>query len=385
MSKFSAIKHLTKENIIKNGSIFTPAYLVEMVKQKCSKYITPNTTILELGSGYGAFISVFKSSGAKIIGTDYDATSVMLLQQEFPDITFHHENSLLNVNRNKYGIAEEEELIIIGNPPYNDITSAYHSGKKGTFMCDQDLMSRDLGVSFLKAYDKLHANYVCVLHPLSYLIKKQNFKNLGSFRTHYRLIDATIFSSKEFESIRAANSDFPVVAALYERCDAGMQYDDIYNFEFSIFRAHEKFCLRQFTTIDGIMQKCPRKGPATSIQFYILRDINSLKRNAAFVNGPITNGINVTIDNLYQYSWLLFLRDNFTPPRYSFIYGNLSPLYSPKIELPHIQNLLVSYAYHKNSIVRNNFSLDTLEAKYGKITNHVDYDELLNIIEEMYL
>ena len=101
MSKFSAVKHLTKDDIIKNGSVFTPTQLTDIVKEKCVSYITPNTTLLELGSGYGAFIYAFKTLGNKIIGTDCDETSVRFLKQEFPKTPVYLENSLLNVTRSK--------------------------------------------------------------------------------------------------------------------------------------------------------------------------------------------------------------------------------------------------------------------------------------------
>lgn len=42
--------------------------------------------------------------------------------------------------------------------------------------CDEDLFDRDLGVSFLKSYNKLKADVICILHLLSYLIKKTNFE-----------------------------------------------------------------------------------------------------------------------------------------------------------------------------------------------------------------
>lgn len=385
VSKFSAIKHLTKEDVVKNGSIFTPTCLTDVVKKKCKPYITPETTILDLGSGYGAFISAFKAFKTKIIGTDYDKTSVQLLKQEFPNIPFYHENSLLNVNRAKYGIDENEDLLIVGNPPYNDTTSAYRKGQKGELVCDEDLSSRDFGISFLKAYNKLRAHYICVLHPLSYLIKQQNFRSLGAFRENYRLIDATVFSSKEFETIQVTNSDFPVVAALYERHDDGMDYEYIRQFKFSIFRSRKKFCLKQIETIDGIIPKYPKKGSTNVIQFYTLRDINSLKRNTAFVRGPINNGVDVTVDNLYQYAWLLFFKENFNPPTNAFLYGNLSPLYSKEIEKADIKNLLVTYAYQNNSYVKANFDKQSLEDKYGIMPISIDYTPPFDILSGLYI
>lgn len=385
MCKFSAIKHLSKEDIIKNGSIFTPKVLVDLVLKQCEPYIAQDTTILDLGSGYGAFINVFKNKGKKCIGTDCDDISVQLLRQDFPEVTFYLENSLLDVNREKYNIKANDNLIIVGNPPYNDITSIYHKGKKGDLVCDDDIVSRDLGISFLKAYNKLNADYVCVLHPLSYLIKKQNFNQLGEFKNNYRLLSAITFPSKMFETIKNTNANFPVVAALYEKNSNGMTYEDILSFTFKVFGSNKKFCLNKIKTIDGIIPKYPKKNSTCKLQFYTLRDMNALMRNKAFINGPISNGVDVTLDNLYQYAWLLFLKENFNPPKYDFIYSNLSPLYSSKIEKENIKNILVTYAFNNNLIVSSLFSKSDIESKYGILSNKNDYSALHEILDTLYL
>jgi len=60
------------------------------------------------------------------------------------------------------------------------------------------LSQRDLGISFLLSYNKLAADFVCVLHPLSYLIKKSNFEALWQFKDNYRLVDSVVISSGVF-------------------------------------------------------------------------------------------------------------------------------------------------------------------------------------------
>ncbi len=385
MCKFSEIKHLSKEDIIKNGSIFTPRVLVDLVLKQCEQYITPNTTVLDLGSGYGAFIDVFRNKGKKCIGTECDEMSVQFLKQEFPTVQIHFENSLLNVSRKKYNIDADESLVIVGNPPYNDITSIYRKGEKGDIVCDDDLKARDFGISFVKAYNKLKADYVCVLHPLSYLIKKQNFNQLGAFKNNYRLLSAITFSSKMFETINNNSANFPVVVALYERNSVGMVYDDIQSFSFEIFGTDKKLCLNKIKTIDGIIKKYPLKNSEANIQFYTLRDMNALMRNTSFVNGPIANGVDVSIDNLYQYAWLLFLKDNFNPLENEFIYGNLSPLYSPKIERKDIKHVLAEYAFQKSAVVSSVFSKNEIESKYGAFTSKKDYGALHQILNELYV
>ena len=381
MQKLSAIKHLSREDIVKNGSIFTPACLVELVSDKLKGYITKDSVIADFGSGYGAFAKKFENKGKRFFGTEFDKLSIEFLHQEFPNVIFYEENSLLDISRVKYEINEEDELIVVGNPPYNDITSIYKKGEKGILNCDDDVISRDFGISFMKAYNKLNAKYICILHPLAYLIKKTNFNSLGSFRNNYKLLSATVFSSQEFESIKKTNAEFPVIAALYERNNMGMEFDDIKKFQFDIYNSNKKFCLNEIMTIDGYVEKYPKKDSKMKLQFYTLRDMNALMRNAGFVEERSHNGLDVDIDNIYQYAWLFFLKSNFSPLENKFLYGNLSPLYTKKMEEDVFKQIVVSYAYNNCSLVSKYISKDEIEKKYGEIMDDYSilYDELTAI------
>jgi len=85
-------------------------------------------------------------------------------------------NALTTLSIEAFGISNDETLFIIGNPPYNDTTSIIRNGtKKLLFDIDPGIQSRDLSISFLLSYQRLQADYVCVLHPLSYLI----YENFG--------------------------------------------------------------------------------------------------------------------------------------------------------------------------------------------------------------
>lgn len=401
MVKQSMNSHLTREEIIKSGSIYTGPELVNLVFNQVTPFIDENTVIGDFGSGYGAFIERFKKQGKRCFGTEFDDLSFQLLKNEYPDIDIYHENSLLNVNREKYDLLENDKLIVVGNPPYNDTTSIFKKGEKGELICDSDIISRDFGISFLKAYNKLNAEYVCILHPLAYLIKKQNFNSLGNFKNNYKLVSATIFSSKEFESIKKSNSDFPVVSALYKRDKAGMSYEYIQNFKFSIFKGSGVFVLSSILTIDGYVGKYPTNNKTKStkyeynlfgeeqkgvdispcLQFYTLRDMNALLRNAGFVEGIIPNGIDVSLENLYQYSWLYFLKSNFNPKDYKFLYGNLSPLYTNKINDDSFKACVVWYAYNNSELVQKYMDEEKIKALYGPKTDQYNalFEELNNI------
>ena len=58
------------------------------------------------------------------------------------------QNLLQNVLRSKFGIEENQKLIIIGNPPYNNKTLIIKNGVKSLFAIDKNLSHRDLGISF---------------------------------------------------------------------------------------------------------------------------------------------------------------------------------------------------------------------------------------------
>lgn len=402
MVKQSMNTHLTREEIIKSGSIYTGKELVNLVFNQVNDYIDENTVIGDFGSGYGAFIEKFKSSGKKCFGTEFDDLSYELLKKEYPNIDIYHENSLLNINRDKYALQESDRLIVVGNPPYNDTTSIFKKGEKGELVCDSDIVSRDFGISFLKAYNKLNAEYVCILHPLAYLIKKQNFNSLGDFKNNYKLISATIFSSKEFESIKKTNSDFPVVSALYKRDKTGMNFEYIQNFKFNIFKGTGVFILKNILTIDGFVGKYPTNHKSEStkykfdlfceeqknddlsprLQFYTLRDMNALLRNAGFVEGVIPNGIDVLLENLYQYSWLFFLKNNFNPKEFKFLYGNLSPLYTSEIKCESFRSCVVWYAFNNCELVRKYFDEEKIKALYGPKTEQ--YNALFEELNHIY-
>ena len=305
----SNIKHLTKNDIVKNGSIFTPQFLVSIVKELLQPYMDSNKVIADFGSGYGAFLEQFANLGKRCFATEYDNVSYQLLVQEYENIEIYNENSLIDISREKYNLSSMDELIIVGNPPYNDVTSQYKKGEKGILICDDDVQAKDLGISFLKAYCKLDAKYVCVLHPLAYLIKKANFNSLGSFKYNYRLLKGVVFSSKCFESINKTNAEFPVVAALYERDALGMNFSFIESFEFDIYNHNEKFCLWNINTIDGKVDKYPKKDQHNGLQFYTMRDINALLRNTSFIEGNVANGVEVPLSKLYQYAWILYFKE----------------------------------------------------------------------------
>src|SRR6185312_4671296 len=129
--------------------------------------------ILDTSAGKGSFFINRGEGNLLLIAADNDKLAIDYLKESFPQISIIQKNALTNIKRVNYGIQDNQKLIIIGNPPYNDITSLkarkIKENSPNNLVIDPQIKSRDLGISFLRSYYQLKADYVCVLHPLSYL------------------------------------------------------------------------------------------------------------------------------------------------------------------------------------------------------------------------
>lgn len=356
--------HLNDTKKSNLGKYYTPKELVQLVYELIHEKINDNDYVLDICCGCGAFMGVFNEFN--LIGRDIDENAIGVLELlQYKNI--ETDNSLFNVSREKYGLSDIDKICIIGNPPYNDTTSKnkrFGTNAKsitGTEI-DADIKTNDLGRSFLKAYAKLEPEYICVLHPLAYLIKKQNFKSLSDFSNKYTLIDGVIFSSSWFGDL-VGNTEFPVVAALYEK--GQMDYDYIRNFEFKIFKSDNTFTLNKFTTIDELSSaqwcakdnsiktknrfKYPRKIDSHHIlksdidlYQYNIRDTNSLKSSGnmmALANNDNLNYCTIMYDELPYFS---YIHNYKTFMQNDYLIGNLSPLVVPAdIENEEFQDLMI--------------------------------------------
>jgi hypothetical protein len=347
-------KHLTKEKKIQLGSYYTPDKLVKVVHEFIKPYLEDkkkDIILFDSAGGCGAFLFGIRHYDYRIADCDLDACN--FLKQHFNQHNIFYTNSLKRVNRDKYLIPSSAFLIMVGNPPYNDTTSEFRNGEKGQNICDEDLYDRDIGVSFLKSYHKLNADVVCVLHPLSYLIKEANFKRLRGFKDNYKLIKGEIFSSALFHG--TGTGKFPILVSLYEKNTDGMTFDYIRNFRFNILGSPKTFVLSDFKTTDGYINKYPprkndvQKSPI-GLYYYSFRDINSLKKNTSFMAREHPNGIVVTLENLYKYSYLYALKNLFNPDD-AWLYGNLSPLINVE-DVEQNKKLYVLYAIKTNKVFR---------------------------------
>ena len=167
--------HLSNTKRINLGSFYTPRKFVRMASEWLKNGdIDEDYVIADLSCGYGAFFELsYFFPNNKYIGNDIDKEAVDCVPKNFQNVELYNLNVFESVCRSRYGIEDDGKLIIVGNPPYNDVTSQINASvKKSDIKMDIDIKTRDLGMSSLLVYSKLNADYVLVLHPLSYLIKK---------------------------------------------------------------------------------------------------------------------------------------------------------------------------------------------------------------------
>ena len=328
--------HLAFESRVNLGSYYTPTGIVDIAWEMIAPYVKSQTIIIDSACGYGDFL---RNCGQCItIGCDIDETAINIAKKNNDEVWFFQTNALCDVSRAKFAIPQQSDLIVVGNPPYNDKTSLIRQSIKSVdFDIDEDIACRDLGISFLRSYNKLEADLICVLHPLSYLIKPTNFRRLKEFTANYKLVDGLLISSWEFPE-SAKHTPFPIVLALYQRDTQGMAYNFIRSFR---FRIADKigFCLDDFDYITGYIDKYPKKRPTpdyplfssiegdihhsekdNSLFFWTMRDINALKRNRTFVENYSANTIVIDKRKLDYYAYVDVFKRNLH--RLPFYFGN---------------------------------------------------------------
>ena len=252
--------HLNAQERILQGSFYTPAKYVQLVGEWLREHgLTSDCAILDPSCGYGAFFDLATQFPEnRFIGNDIDEAAVSQVASQFPKVKTFRKNALAGVSREMYDISTDETLVIVGNPPYNDTTSQYQGKLKQTTkpLMDADVKSRDLGLSSLLAYNKLKADYVAILHPLAYLVKKANFQAAGAFFTNYQLLHHVVFSSQEFAGTSKA-AGFPVIVGFYERLpNYGLGYDDVRQMNFTTVEG-KSFSLGQFRYASEFVRKYP--------------------------------------------------------------------------------------------------------------------------------
>ncbi|WP_235852476.1 DNA methyltransferase family protein [Helicobacter vulpis] len=298
--------HLECSAQINLGSFYTPLWLVQIAFRMLIWHVNPKDyLLLDSACGYGSFLTL--PGFQAYIGMDQDLQALQraaeLCQQ--PNLSLLHKNALHSVSRVHFNIPNSSKLIIMGNPPYNDRTSRVraHLKDKSPLEVDTSLKARDIGISFLRSFALLEPDYICVLHPLSYLIKRANLQALKNFALHYRLLDALVVSSQIF--CPKSLSYFPIIVALYKRDAQGMDYSYIARFCFKTLE-NKCFTLEQWDFISTYVDKYPNQQRVDSkvALFYTLRDINALARSKTFLDRQSPHAIYVPAEKYSLYCYI---------------------------------------------------------------------------------
>ena len=368
--------HLDYEDRVNLGSYYTPPKFVELAWELIKDNVDAQTTIIDTACGYGDFLKNYCQSHT--IGCDIDEEAIEIAKNNTDKVQFFRTNSLQNVSREKFGIPQQPtRLIVVGNPPNNDRTSLIRNKiKQIDFEVDEDLVNRDLGISFLRSYNKLEADYICVLHPLSYLIKQTNFRHLKEFTANYKLIDGILISSGEFlES--AKHTAFPIVIAFYQRDTKGMDYDYIRSFQFRT-EGGTRFCLSEFEYISSYIRKYPSKQddpkPDDSLFFWTMRDINALKRNRTFVQNHSRNTIVIDKTKLDYYAYVDVFKRNIH--RLPFYFGNCDVPIDDELFKQHKQ-CFISDTIRHHPYLKEHFQIEPIEKEQVKTEIDKYFEKLL--------
>lgn len=302
-------RHLTVSGRVNLGSFYTPARYVSYVADWLKEVgVGDNWTVADLSSGYGAFFELSEIEGLErcyYVANDIDEVAVAKGRELFPNVRWMQKNALKNVDRETFALPSDRPLVIVGNPPYNDVTSQINQRIKTSGVeMDEDIRTRDLGMSSLLAYNKLKTDYVAVLHPLSYLIKKANFSAAKDFFANYRLINHIVFSSQEFEGT-SKSVGFPVIVALYKRSEGtGLTYEEVCGLIFHTVEG-DSFSLNGFDYVANYVDKYPHKKRfRPEILFYTMRDINALSRSRTFLTKRVPNAVDVDPEKVALYCYI---------------------------------------------------------------------------------
>ncbi len=359
--------HLNYQDTVNYGSYYTPQKLVDIVYKMILSNVgnISNYNIVDTSCGMGSFVS-----SKNFIGADIDAKAIEIAKANHKNLTFFNHNSLNNVTRKDYNLHKKDKVIIVGNPPYNDTTSIIRNSiKQNNFNIDDDLKSRDLGISFLLSFNKLEADFICVLHPLSYLIKKTNFISLGDFTKNYILKDNLIISSGEFYGASRI-TQFPIIIAFYEKNIAGMDYNFITNYHFKTIDGKQWF-LKQFDTILQYINKYPNQNKVDKkdavANFYTLRDINALKRTKSFIAKESCNTIRVIKEKFAYYCYVDVFKEYIRHVPYYF--GN-NEIMINEPEFQKIKDAFVQQSLNKHEFIKYTGNTTTSNTKNQVLINN---------------
>lgn len=369
-------KHLTYKDMTNYGCFYTPQKFVDNLIEKIKNHVPDYNQYFFLDSscGYGTFLHSLP--GLKTIGCDIDEKAVKIAKSNDTKSRYFCRNTLFNFSRNSISLNENDKIIIIGNPPYNDTTSKVKQDLKSEtlYNIDSDLKTRDLGISFLLSYNKLKADYVAVLHPLSYMIKKANYDLLKPFFSNYKLIDHSIINSQEF-SMTSKTKGFPIIIALYKRNKNGLSFDEIQNLEFKTID-NKIFNLRM-DSIKNYISKYPSKFKPykeNDILFFTMRDINALNRSRTFIQDYGPNSIVIDKNKFAYYCYVDVFKQYIH--KLPYYYGN-TDVFLNNLEFQKLRDVFITNSIERHPWLKEKITDYKYNNNYALIDNY--FAELFNV------
>ncbi len=367
-------QHLSYEEMTNLGGFYTPQRFINNLIRKIKKNVPnyKNFTFFDSSCGYGSFLQSLKSF--KTIGCDIDEQAINIAKEADKRSEYFCFNTLHNFSRKQINLKKKDKIIIIGNPPYNDVTSRVKREIKQDAGCavDDDLKTRDLGISFMLSFNKLSADYVAVLHPLSYMIKKANYNLLKPFYDNYNLISHSVVNSQDFSNT-SKTKGFPIIIALYKRDKHGLSYDEIMNMKFKTID-RKSFDLR-FDFISNYISKYPSKSvsaKADDILFFTMRDINALNRSRTFIQDYSYNSIIIDKEKFHYYCYVDVFKQYID--KLPYYYGNIDVFIDNKLFEP-IKDVFITHSVERNP---------WLKAKNIEYNYNNDYSLIDNYFEKIF-
>ena len=187
-----------------------------------------------------------------------------------------------------------------------------------------------------------------------------HLQKLG-YNVNYKLIDSVIISSQIF--CPYSLGFFPIIIALYEKNEKGINYDFIKNYNFKTID-DKIFCLNDFDFISKYIDKYPNKNRVSDkvAMFYTMRDINALRRSKTFIKKDCANAVYVPKSKYRLYCYVDVFKQNIKTVPYYF--GNCD----------------IMIDYNKFKILEKDF----IKASKSKILNSKILDYFENLLGEHY-
>lgn len=318
--------YVPKREKAARGQYFTPEHAAKAVSTLMQSVLKtmPQAVLLDPAAGAGALLNPFGAH--RCIAADIDPVAVALLQElGFAEVVSG--NSLVGASRAKFGLLDEDELMVVLNAPFNGSNQVQTA-------CDPAFAANDSCVSFLKMAAFLKPKAIVCIQPLTTLIKDRNFKQLGNFTNSYCIHSGFVMSSGEFS---LGGEEFPLAVMVY--VPGSMTFADLEKFAFPIFKniggvlsdCGQRLQLDMVQTTKGLIRNMPPKaGGATQsalgIYQFNFRHINFVKAKGNLSESTSPSMIPVQADDLWQYAYINCFKRHFAA---DFVVGNLDPLCRP--------------------------------------------------------